>query len=76
MPVPIQILPKCLARGKRTGQPCQQPAMPNGRCRLHGGKSTGPRTEEGRKAVAKANYRHGGYTREIETLWKSLKILK
>lgn len=26
---------------KRSGGECKQPAMPNGRCRLHGGKSTG-----------------------------------
>jgi len=31
----------CGAKSKRTGKPCRQPAMTNGRCRLHGGKSTG-----------------------------------
>jgi hypothetical protein len=34
-------------RRARTGRPCQDAAMPNGRCKLHGGKSTGPRTPEG-----------------------------
>jgi len=34
----------CGAKAKRTGKACHQPAMKNGRCRLHGGKSTGPRT--------------------------------
>jgi hypothetical protein len=34
---------RCGARSKRTGKPCQGAAMPNGRCKLHGGKSTGPR---------------------------------
>ena len=29
-------------------------ALSNGRCRCHGGLSTGPRTPEGRKAVAEA----------------------
>lgn len=30
----------CGARSRRNNQrPCRQPAMPNGRCRLHGGKS-------------------------------------
>ena len=33
-------------RSKRTGKPCRGAAMPNGRCKLHGGKSTGPRTPE------------------------------
>src|SRR6266404_2504300 len=39
--------PRCGARSKRTGKPCRAAAMPNGRCKLHGGKSTGPRTMEG-----------------------------
>jgi hypothetical protein len=36
--------PRCGARSKRTGKPCRGAAMPNGRCKLHGGKSTGLRT--------------------------------
>jgi hypothetical protein len=32
-------VPKCGAHSRRTGKPCTQIAMPNGRCRLHGGKS-------------------------------------
>jgi hypothetical protein len=38
--------------------------MRNGRCRLHGGKSTGPRTEEGRARIRAARTRHGRYTAE------------
>jgi hypothetical protein len=34
--------PTCGAT-RRDGGECMQPAGPNGRCRLHGGKSTGPR---------------------------------
>ena len=56
--------PRCGARRKSDGQPCQAPAMANGRCRLHGGKSTGPRTPEGRARAAAANYKHGYYTKE------------
>ena len=37
---------KCEAHARSTGKPCQAPAMENGRCKLHGGKSTGPRTKE------------------------------
>jgi hypothetical protein len=33
--------PRCGAKRKYDGRPCQAPAMENGRCRLHGGKSTG-----------------------------------
>jgi hypothetical protein len=31
---------RCGARSKRTGMPCRAAAMPNGRCKVHGGKST------------------------------------
>jgi hypothetical protein len=52
--------PRCGARA-RTGNPCRQPAMPNGKCRLHGGRSTGPRTDAGRAALAAAHTKHGHY---------------
>ena len=42
--------------------------MANGRCRFHGGKSTGPRTAAGRAASARAHLRHGGDTRELVAL--------
>lgn len=32
-------LPKCGARRKRDGEPCQNIALGNGRCRYHGGKT-------------------------------------
>jgi hypothetical protein len=34
----------------------------NGRCRLHGGLSTGPRTAEGKAAIAASNRRRAGKT--------------
>lgn len=41
MPIhPMNLSPRCLARTRR-GTACQCPAMKNGRCKLHGGKSTG-----------------------------------
>ncbi len=44
---------RCGARGKRTGKPCPQKGLyANGRCRWHGGLSTGPRTEEGKTRAA------------------------
>ncbi|WP_376741895.1 HGGxSTG domain-containing protein [Sphingomicrobium flavum] len=39
-PAALKEAPRCLARTRR-GTSCQSPAMPNGRCRLHGGKSPG-----------------------------------
>ena len=34
-------VPLCGAR-TRAGSPCKNPAMPNGRCRMHGGKAGAP----------------------------------
>jgi hypothetical protein len=49
----------CGARRHRDGQPCQAKSEPGKRrCRFHGGRSTGPRTEAG-KARALANLRKG-----------------
>jgi hypothetical protein len=31
----------CGAHARSTGKPCKKPPMANGRCRLHGGLSTG-----------------------------------
>ncbi|MFC0387571.1 HGGxSTG domain-containing protein [Roseomonas vinacea] len=33
--------------------------MPNGRCRMHGGASTGPRTPEGQARCRAARLKHG-----------------
>ncbi|WP_084558936.1 MULTISPECIES: HGGxSTG domain-containing protein [unclassified Mesorhizobium] len=49
--------PRCGAR-TRSANPCKSPAMPNGRCRLHGGKSPG---------APKGNsnaFKHGRYSAE------------
>ncbi|HZF33285.1 MAG TPA: HGGxSTG domain-containing protein, partial [Candidatus Angelobacter sp.] len=56
--------PRCGAR-TRAGGPCRQPAMANGRCRFHGGKSTGPRTPGGLARSRAARRTHGGYAAEI-----------
>jgi hypothetical protein len=40
--------------------------MANGRCRFHGGKSTGPRTAEGAERARQAALRHGFYTAEAK----------
>jgi hypothetical protein len=50
--------PSCGAK-TRAGSPCRCPAMPNGKCRVHGGLSPGaPRR------AANGNYRDGYWTRE------------
>src|SRR5215813_3485846 len=58
--------PRCGARSKRTGKPCRGAAMPNGRCKFHGGKSTGPRTPEGLERSRRANWKHGHFSREAK----------
>jgi hypothetical protein len=59
------LAPRCGAK-TRAGCPCQAPAMANGRCRMHGGASTGPRTEAGRARIRAANTKHGGYSAESQ----------
>ena len=58
--------PRCGARSKRTGKPCRAAAMPNGRCKVHGGKSTGPRTPEGLERSKRARLKHGYDSREAK----------
>ena len=43
-----------------------RPCEANGRCRLHGGKSTGPITCEGLERSRKANWRHGHFSAEAQ----------
>ena len=44
---------ECGAR-TRPGRPCARKALKNGRCRNHGGKSTGPKSEAGRDRISQA----------------------
>ena len=45
---------QCGAHARSTGLPCKAKALPNGRCKLHGGLSTGHRSAEGKQAIAAA----------------------
>lgn len=53
--------PRCGAK-TRKATPCRSPAMPNGRCRMHGGASTGPRTAAGLARSRHAHWKHGRYS--------------
>lgn len=56
---------QCEATSKRTKQQCRAPATKNkSTCRFHGGKSTGPKSQEGRQRCAKARTIHGNETRK------------
>ncbi|WP_409049830.1 HGGxSTG domain-containing protein [Sandarakinorhabdus sp.] len=64
MPIRLQmhLSPRCGAR-TRCASECCAPAMPNGRCRMHGGKSPGaPRGNQNA-------FKHGLYGEE----WQALK---
>ena len=39
--IPFENIKFCGAKTRTTNKPCQGSAMSNGRCRFHGGKSTG-----------------------------------
>jgi hypothetical protein len=57
---------QCQATAKSTRRQCQRPATKGRRvCKLHGGKSTGPRTAEGRQRCAAAKTIHGQETTSI-----------
>ena len=62
----------------RQGSPCKRPANKrDGRCRLHGGQSTGPKTAEGRAKIAAANTTTGQHTKAmIARRRKDAKIAK
>ena len=36
-------------------------------CATHGGRSTGPKTEQGKANSATANLKHGKYTKQVQT---------
>ena len=68
-PLPMHQSPRCGAK-TRSGKPCQSPAMPNGRCRMHGGASPGaPRGERN------GNYRHGRFTCEAMRERRALNVM-
>ena len=59
---------RCQAKSKRTKVQCGAPALRNKNvCLIHGGRSTGPRTEEGRQRCAEARTKTGNETRKART---------
>ena len=65
--------PRCGAR-TRGGAQCRAPAMRGRRrCRLHGGKSTGPGTAEGLARIRAATTTHGRYSRAYRTLERRIR---
>lgn len=65
----------CGARTRQGGS-CGQLAMPNGRCRYHGGMSTGPRTAEGLERMRASKITTGARTAEMRELQRTIRELK
>ena len=56
---------RCNATSKRTNLQCKAPAIKGKtKCRTHGGKSTGPKTDAGKARCAAAKTIHGRETRQ------------
>lgn len=67
----------CFAK-TRSSTPCQKhPVAGKTRCRLHGGLSTGPKTEEGKAACLAAHWKHGRRSRahveKRKQIWADLR---
>jgi hypothetical protein len=58
---PENLMPRCGAKTRKGSSCLNFPIAGKRRCKFHGGKSCGPRTAEGRAAIAKANTKHGRY---------------
>ena len=55
---------RCEAKTRR-GTLCRRPAkLPVGKCKLHGGNSTGPRTADGLARLVASKTTHGKFTAE------------
>ena len=69
-------MPKCQAKAKNTGQRCKNVAMKGKRvCYLHGGKSTGAKTEQGKRRSKYARLRHGDYSAQVKQNRRTLMML-
>jgi hypothetical protein len=70
---------RCTAMSKRRGEQCKKPALKSSRtqkCEFHGGRSTGPKTAEGKARQRAAVLKTGDYTKEaIEDRARSVRVL-
>jgi len=74
LPGDLPKTPRCGAKTRR-GTLCKCPAMANGRCRLHGGLSTGPKTAEGIERIRRAVTTHGRYSKAAKNYRRDLRTL-
>ena len=73
--LPMHLSPRCRAR-TRAGTPCQSPAMPNGRCRMHGGKAPGaPKGNSHALTLGRYSTEAIAERRELGALLRGMKAL-
>ncbi len=68
---------RCSAKSKRSGEQCKKPAL-RGKavCDFHGGRSTGPKTADGKARQRAAVLKTGDYTKEaMEDKARSVRVL-
>lgn len=58
----------------RAGGRCKAPAMKNGRCRVHGGTSTGNPKAEGNKSALKHGFYSDALQPEERVLWERVEV--
>jgi len=57
---------RCTAKSSRTKIQCARPALQSSRthvCQFHGGRGSGPKTDEGKARIASAHTKHGEYSK-------------
>ena len=57
---------RCTAKSSRTKKQCGRPALITSTtkvCQFHGGRGSGPKTDEGKARIAAAHTKHGEYSK-------------
>ena len=58
---------RCKAQSSRTKLQCSKPALKGKAvCQFHGGRSTGPKTKEGKDRIRATHFKHGDETLEAK----------
>jgi hypothetical protein len=57
---------RCTAKSSRSKTQCKRPALKSSKtvvCQFHGGRGSGPKTDEGKARIATAHTKHGEYSK-------------
>ena len=71
----------CCSAKTRKGTACQKPPIKGKkRCKLHGGRSSGPKSAEGKARIAKAHWKHGRrskrFVEQRKKIWVELRAIE